>query len=135
MKTQKKVRISSVIIIILLVFLMISTALSVKELLSYNRRYYDTASLNYMIRDSDYSGMTYDYYNSSESVNGESKDHQNHWAVMRYFNDAVMFKIYQEHGDIERAGRYAEQMKNDQASMGQFEGEADVINRMLKIGE
>lgn len=135
MKTQKKLRISTVIIIVLLVFLIISTARAVKELVTYNQRFYDTAQLNYMIRESDYAGMTYDYYNSSESINGEDKDHQNHWAVMRYFNDAVMYKTYQDHGDTERADLYAGRMKEDKASMGQFETEAEVINKILQIGQ
>ena len=135
MKTQKKMRISSVIIIILLVLLTISTVRAVSELRSYNRRHYDTTDLTYLIRECDYPGMTYDYYNSLESISGEEKDHQNHWAVMHYFNDAVMYKAFQEHGDTERAARYADRMKGDQSAMGQYAGEADVINKMLKIGE
>ena len=98
MKTQKKLRISTIIIIVLLVFLIISTARAVKELVTYNQRFYDTAQLNYMIRESDYAGMTYDYYN-------------------------------------ERADLYAGRMKEDKASMGQFETEAEVINKILQIGQ
>ena len=134
MKKEKKPRVSSVIIIVLLVLLAISTARAVSELAGYDRRYYDTAQLNYMIRESDYSGMTYDYYNSTESVNGEDKGHQSHWAVMRYFNDAVMHKAYLEHGDAERAALYEERMLDDRASMGQFLAEAEVIDGMLAAG-
>ena len=135
MKTKKKMRVSSIIIIVLLVLLIISTVRAVSELRSYNRRHYDTSYLTSMIRSCDYSDLTYDYYHSYECVNGEDKDHQNHWAVMRYFNDAVMYKAYRDHGDSERAALCAGRMKGEQTSMGQFEGEAEVINKLLKIGQ
>ena len=45
-----------------------------------------------------------------------------------------MYKTYQD-GDTERADLYAGRMKEDKASMGQFETEAEVINKILQIGQ
>ena len=135
MRTKKKMRVSSIIIIVLLILLIISTVRAVSELRSYNKRHYDTSYLTSEIRGCEYADLTYNYYNSNECLDGEDKDHQNHWAVMRYFNDAVMYKAYSDHGDFERAALFEGRMKEDHASMGQFEGEAEVINKLLKIGQ
>ncbi len=128
---KRKFRLSSVIILLLIVILIITTVRAVIEFRSYNSRHYDTDYLTDLVRMHDYPYLNSSYYRSGECFGGESDAHSSHWAVMRYYNDALFHKAYEEHGDTERAARYLEKMQQDSEKMGVFSSETEEIDKFL----
>lgn len=93
----------------------------------------DAISMVYSIRNGDYENLVRDYYNNLyQNVTEEkNKDYIIPYAVARYVESAIKYRVYAERID---AAECISNMENDKQLMGEFAYIADDIDERLGIG-
>ncbi len=122
-----------IIIIACLIFLMVTVSFG-EELTSYFRKNrMDESSLLSYVQSQQYPYLTEYVYRDEIAGESISGDREKIYAVVHYYENAVMYQAYMETGDTMRAKERYAKMQEYQAEMGEFAFAETEIQEMLGI--
>lgn len=130
---KSKDAIMNIVIAVLSVGLAITLIMTVHSFWETMRVYTHTeTSLLYQLQDEEYMALLDDMYDNEAKGVHATKDMEKCYAVARYYEAAVAYKMYQEAG-LEEALRYKTTMEEQRELMGEFEYAADNIDKKLEL--
>ena len=126
--------ITGVIIIILGLVLTIVTIVGFIDLNNRKHVYYaPTTDLLSTISREDFVDLVHDYYNSNDNLTTDDKDRQECFALARYYQYALQFKVFSSSGDCIRASKYRSLMNKEIDKMGDLVSYKPSIDEELGI--
>ena len=125
MENTKKKKKSPFLLVTIIIIILLSVVLALVTLTGliemrdrYQVKVVPTNELMEMISREDYSGVLHAYYSDNSNLNTKDKERKECFAVSRYFEDGIMFKIFSSSGDCIRASKYRAMMTKEIDNMG-----------------
>ncbi len=81
----------------------------------------------------DFDNLLNDYYNSNDNLETDDKERQECFAVARYYQYALQFKVFSSSGDCVRASKYRSLMTKEIDNMGDLVSYKTAIEEQLCI--
>ncbi|MEE0421139.1 MAG: hypothetical protein UDG86_13965 [Lachnospiraceae bacterium] len=133
----KKVKLSDILIVLLSLSLLLFLFSGIHSLMDEFRDVisYDEQSFAWDLQDQNYSEMLRKTVSNEVSGAEASDTLKEYYALSRYYEAAMYYKMYSDNGQQGKADSYAETMTREKEKTGYLKSEISEINNLLSIKE